>query len=232
MTELAPNENKNLVIEVDGARYLRMPIKTHVVTPEDDIGDVAKKYALPHIQKGDILFVSEKCTAASQRRAIPVDEIHPRNLAVILSDHVTKTPIGIGLGMPVTMEMAIQEVGTPRILLATVAGAVGRLFRKKGWFYVVAGRKAATIDGPADYVIPPYNRCVVLSPAEPDKTARGISKKIGIEAAIVDINDFGGEVMGASSDKVDREFIIKVLKDNPLGQTRQQTPMGLIRKIS
>ncbi len=230
MTDISPNQDKKLIIEVDGISYERIPIKTHVVTPDDDIADVAKKYASPHIKEGDILFVSEKCTAASQKRAIPVEEIHPRKLAVTLSKYVTKTPIGIGLGMPVTMEMAIQEVGTPRILLAAVAGAVGRVFRRKGWFYVVAGRKAATIDGPADYVIPPYNGCVVLSPAEPDKTAKSISEKTGIEACIVDINDFNGEVMGRSSTKIDKTFIIKVLKDNPLGQTRQQTPMGLIRK--
>ncbi len=193
MTDISPNQDKKLIIEVDGISYERIPIKTHVVTPDDDIADVAKKYASPHIKEGDILFVSEKCTAASQKRAIPVEEIHPRKLAA-------------------------------------VAGAVGRVFRRKGWFYVVAGRKAATIDGPADYVIPPYNGCVVLSPAEPDKTAKSISEKTGIEACIVDINDFNGEVMGRSSTKIDKTFIIKVLKDNPLGQTRQQTPMGLIRK--
>ena len=58
MTDISPNQDKKLIIEVDGISYERIPIKTHVVTPDDDIADVAKKYASPHIKEGDILFVS------------------------------------------------------------------------------------------------------------------------------------------------------------------------------
>jgi hypothetical protein len=35
--------------------------------------------------------------------------------------------------------------------------------------------------------------------------------------------------MGASSQAIDRALMTRVLKDNPLGQSKQQTPMGIIR---
>ena len=41
MAELTSNEGKDLSIEVDGIRYDRLPVHTHVVTDEDDICDVA-----------------------------------------------------------------------------------------------------------------------------------------------------------------------------------------------
>ena len=49
------NENKKLIIEVDGNEYERYPIKTHVITDADDICDVAEKYAKDVMQEGDIL---------------------------------------------------------------------------------------------------------------------------------------------------------------------------------
>lgn len=122
-------------------RYQRLPIKTHLITDKDNILDVAEKYGKPVLSKpGDVLFISEKCVACTQRRAIPLADIKPRKLAYKLSAHVTKTPHGIGLGMPETMEMALREVGSLRILFAAAISVIGKkIFRKKGWFYAVAG---------------------------------------------------------------------------------------------
>lgn len=149
--ELHPNAGKNDIIEVDGVRYQRLPIKTHLITDKDNILDVAEKYGKPVLSKpGDVLFISEKCVACTQRRAIPLADIKPRKLAYKLSAHVTKTPHGIGLGMPETMEMALREVGSLRILFAAAISVIGKkIFRKKGWFYAVAGYRARSIDGRA-----------------------------------------------------------------------------------
>ena len=40
--ELTPNEGKSVIIEVDGVRYERLPIKTHLITDKDNIVDVAQ----------------------------------------------------------------------------------------------------------------------------------------------------------------------------------------------
>lgn len=232
MSELMPNEKKNQNIEVDGKVYARFPIKTHVVTAEDQIADVAEKYAGEHMQDGDILFISEKCVACTQRRAIPMSEIHPRPLAKFLTKFVYKSPYGIGLGIPETMEMAIRECGAPRLLFAAFISAIGKLFRRRGWFYKIAGYRAESIDGPTPNTIPPYNTCVVLGPEDPDRVAKEIAKRIGQRVAIVDVNDLSGKILGISHEDMDREYIARILKDNPLGQSAQQTPMGIIREVA
>ena len=232
--ELKPNEGKNAIIEVDGQQYERLPIRTHLITDKDDIIDVAEKYGSPVLsQPGDVLFISEKIVACCQGRAIPLKDIKPRKLAYWLSDRVTKTPHGIGLGMPETMECALREVGVLRILFAAAVSVIGKkIFHKKGWFYDVAGYRARSIDGPCHNTIPPYNQYVVLGPLKPEKVAMSIKEKIGYDVCIVDINDLEGLILGASDKKLDKKLFARILKDNPLGQDDQQTPMGVIRKVN
>ena len=224
------NPGKNLVRNVDGVDYLRIPVKTHLITKEDDMVDVVLKYPQPQMQEGDILFISEKAVACTQSRAIPMEDIKPRKLAVTLSRYVTKTPAGIGLGIPETMEMALQECGTPRILFAAFCSVIGKLLGKKGWFYIVAGPKARGIDGPTDGTIPPYDHYVVLTPADPMGTSKKLAKALGHPVAIVDINDLGANILGYSEGQGGMDFLAKALGDNPLGQGTECTPMGILRK--
>ena len=231
--ELTPNEGKKVIIEVVGVKYERLPIKTHLITDKDNIVDVAKQYGSPVLsQPGDVLFITEKIVACTQGRAIPLKDIKPRKLAYFLSNYVTKTPHGIGLGMPETMEYALRECGVLRILFAAAVSVIGKkIFKKKGWFYAVAGYRAESIDGPTKNTIPPYNECVVLGPLEPDKVAKEIKDAIGYDVLVTDINDLAGRILGASSKEIDKKLYARILKDNPLGQDRQQTPMGIIRKL-
>ena len=232
MEDYKVNDGKQAVIEVSGGKYIRLPIKTHLITDEDNIVEVAKQYGSPVLKDSDdVLFISEKCVACTQGRAIPLDDIHPRKLAKFLSRFVTKTPAGIGLGMPETMECALVECGTPRILFAAGISAVGKVFKRKGWFYDVAGYKAKSIDGPTPNTIPPYNKCVVLGPIDPDGVAKKITSAIGYTTLIVDINDLDGAILGAPNDSIDRDLYTRILKDNPLGQDCESTPMGVIRKV-
>ena len=224
------NPDKKEVIEVDGQKYSRFAIKTHVITDQDNMVEVVKKYAQPLLQPGDTLFITEKAVACTQHRAIHVDDIHPRWLARFLVKFVYKNPYGIGLSMPCTMEMAIQECGTIRILFAAAISAIGKLFGKRGWFYNIAGYKARSIDGPSKYNIPPYNNYVVLGPDKPDETAAEISQAIGgFPVAITDINDLEGQILGTSSKDMNRKKLVAILKDNPLGQSNESTPLGIIR---
>lgn len=222
-------KEKKPIIEYNGKKYVRIPVKTHVITKEDNIVDVVKKYAQETVKEKDIVFISEKAVAITQGRAYPMSEIKPRPLARFLSRYVTKTPSGIGLGIPETMEMALRECGVLRILFAAAVSFLGKLIGRKGDFYRVAGYKASSIDGPTPNTLPPYNRYVVLGPAEPDRVAREISESIKAEVAIVDINDLGGNILGTSKPTMDRSALVSILRDNPLGQSSEQTPMGIIR---
>lgn len=225
------NEGKTLDKTVDGVRYLRIPIKTRVIFAEDDLQEVVSQYSGELLEDGDILFVTEKIVAITQGRSYPVDSIESRPLAVLLSKYVTKTSHGIGLGIPETMEMALRECGTPRILFAAVVAAVTKLVGRRGDFYRIAGSKARGIDGPTALTIPPYNSQVVLVPEHPERVASELRSALGknIEVAIVDINDFGGNVLGSTLDKSGDRRIAAILGDNPLGQKSQSTPLGIIR---
>ena len=140
---------------------------------------------------------------------------------------------GIGLGMPETMEMALRECGTPRILFAAAVSAVTKLFGRRGDFYRIAGDKARAIDGPTDGTIPPYDRAVVLGPTEPDAVAERLKALLGTPGAVavVDINDIGGNILGSTLDRAGEAQLVRILSDNPLGQGRQSTPMGIIRRV-
>lgn len=229
--EKTKKREKQPVIEYNNKKYLRIPVKTHVILREDNIIDVVKKYTEEVIKDNDIVFISEKAVAITQGRAFPLDEIKPRPLARFLSKYVTKTPVGIGLGIPETMEMALRECGVLKILFAAAVSFITKLFGRRGDFYRIAGYKASSIDGPTPNTLPPYNRYVVLGPNEPDEVAYEISESIKAEVAIVDMNDLGGSILGTSNKSMDRKMLLGVLRDNPLGQCSEQTPIGIIRLL-
>ncbi len=223
---------KQPLIEVDKQFYLRIPVKTHVLTKDDNIIDAVQKYVTPILQEGDIVFISEKATAITQGRAIKLKDIKPRFLATFLSRYVKKVSYGIGLGMPETMEMAFREVGTLRILFAAIVSVIGKIFGRSGDFYRIAGRKVAMIDGPTPYTLPPYNQYVVLGPENSNQLANEMAQRINAVCAIVDVNDIGSEVISVSDNSTLTKLEIScILKDNPLGQGSQQTPIGIIRSL-
>lgn len=225
------NEHKQKRIEVSGRSYDRFALRTPVITERDDLDTLLSQAVAPQLEKEDLVFMSEKMVACTQGRAIPLAVIVPGRLAQLLSHFVTKTPRGIGLGMPETMQMAIEECGVLRILLAAAAGMIGKLLGQKGWFYYVAGRKAAAIDGPCDYTLPPYNHYVVLGPEDPQRTAAHCALLLGHPVAIVDINDYGAEILGVWPESIDRRMLAEILSDNPLGQSDQCTPIGILRRV-
>ncbi len=223
---------KNAEIILGEEKYLRIPVKTHVILRDDILLDIIDNYAKDLLEEGDLLFITEKIVAITQGRAIKLTDIKPGPLARFLAYFVTKTPVGIGLGMPETMQMALEECGRGKILYAAAASALTKPFGKKGVFYEIAGYKASSIDGPTPNTLPPYNQYVVLGPDRPDQVAQEVSQHLqGIKVAVVDINDLSGTVLGISHKDMDRDKIAKILRDNPLGQDHEQTPLGIIRKI-
>ena len=229
---MEPNSGKKLEIVVDGVAWQRLPVRTHVINKEDDITEVIKRYASPHLQSGDILFISERIVAISQGRAYPIKDIHPSWLAKALVKFVHKSPYGIGLGSPWTMELAIREAGAARMLVAAFAAAVTKPFGMKGVFYHVAGNNVNAIDGPCDYTLPPYNDYAKLGPAKPMKVAKELGGIIGCDVVIIDANDLGAAVLGKSNTAIRDAFCKAVFKDNPLGQSTQQTPICIVRKVA
>lgn len=226
-----PNPGKTLRVEVDENVYERIPIRTHVITNQDTINNVCVKYAKEKIEDNDVLFISERVVAITQGRAFKIEDIKTTWLAKTLSSYVHRSPHGIGLGSEYTMQLAIQEVGAFRILFAAAISALGKIFGLKGLFYYVVGNNINAIDGPCAYTLPPYNRFAKLAPLRPNQVASDLSEQLGSGVVIIDANDLGVNVLGKSSSEISRKFCEKVFRDNPLGQSTQQTPLCIVRKV-
>jgi F420-0:gamma-glutamyl ligase-like protein len=238
-----PNRGHHIFQRSDNATIARVPLHSRLIGAGDSLIDallesldkLAARGVKP--QDGDVILCSEKALSISQRRAFPVDEIQISKLAAVLSRFVTKVPTGIGLGHPATMQLAINEVGIRRILLGAMAAAVTRPFGKRGVFYDITGRRAKAIDGPSKHNLPPYDKWASMAPDDCEGESRRIATAVGerfgckVGAAIIDANDLHAEVFATTPD-VTPEFVLSAVADNPLGQSDQQTPFGLVRKVT
>ena len=226
-----PNEGRELHAALGSLVYARLPVRTHLVTASDDAVEVVRRYVGELGEDVRLVAVSERMVAITQGRSYPIRDIQAGRLARLLERFVTRPGYGIGLGSAETMELAIREVGAPRILLAAALSAVTKPFGIHGVFYRVAGPQAKAIDGPTSYTIPPYNEAATLGPKDPDGAARRLAAELGVPIAIIDANDAGCAVLGASPG-VDRRFVERIFADNPLGQAREQTPICVVREVA
>ena len=208
--------------------YRRWVVRTPLVKTGDRLGYIVADSVAPGVRADDIVAVSEKVVAITQGRSVLLSTVKPGCLALFLSRHVRQLGYGMGLHRAETMEMALREAGWPRIVMAAGVAAVTRAMGRRGDFYRIAGRRVAAIDGPGPTTIPPYDRYIVLAPDDPDAVARALARRIGCGVAVVDVNDVGSEVLGASPG-VDPECVRRLLDDNPMGQGDEQTPLVVLR---
>lgn len=205
-----------------------IPIRTHLITNKDNIIDVVKKYTSLIAEPGDIIVIAESPVAIAQGRAVLSSSVKSGLLARFLS----KLPHKDGsLATPQAMQLAINEVGRFKIIMGAIAAGFGKIFGRKGDFYRVAGRELAKIDDIAG-TLPPYDRYIVLSPENPKQITDMIYKETGITTAIVDINDIKCVDILAISGKVSPSLIVETLRNNPLGNDDQQTPLVVLKKVN
>lgn len=215
---------------IDGRSYERVPIRTAILTRADDIVAVADESTRKARHPGDVIVVSEKVVAVTQDRAVSEKDLKIGLLARLLWRFVKKSPYGVGLRRPSSMQCAINECGAPRILAATVVGALGKLVGRSGDFYRVAGVQAATIDAAGTSPLQPD--CVILGPKDPEGVARRIEAATGCRAAVMDINDIGGSWVLGASPGLDRKRLEAIMNDNPCGQKDEQTPICMVRGMT
>jgi len=225
------NEGRVLHASLQGSVFARHPVRTHLVTSDDDAIEVVSRYAQPLDDTVALVAVSERMVAITQGRSHRMVDIRPGRLARFLVRFVTRPGYGIGLGTAETMQLAIDEVGTPRILLAAAVSGLTKPFGIHGLFYRIAGPQAAAIDGPTSYTIAPYNQAATLGPKDPDRVARSMAAALGRPVAIIDANDAGCNVLGVSPG-VDRRWVAGLFADNPLGQASEQTPICVVRSVA
>lgn len=247
------NPGKELDIVSAGQTFRRYPLQTEVFARNTALepavtGYVERFFAglslAPEEARSAVegrpwyVLVSEKIVAITQGRSFPVWDIEVSPAARVLSKFVTRTPAGIGLGSPWSMQIAINEVGLPLIVKAAAASVVGKFQGKNGVFYDVVGHNINAIDGATPYSLGAASNSVKLAPKDPDGVARAISAAVRAAlpadatatfggTAIMDANDLGVVVMGHDT-ALPKETIAGMFKDNPQGQGSQATPMSLV----
>ena len=225
--EFFANEGKSVEIEVNGKKYLRHAIKTRFVKQGENYIDIFKEYVSPIYEEGDIVSSSEKIIALCQNRIVKREDVKIGFWAKFLSKFASKTTVG----ETIKMQYAIDTVGLPRVLWASIASAVTKLFGKRGVFYKIVGQEVSGLDGFYDHVWKEYGDIGIKIPENPSRVCDEIKEKLGMSCMIVDANDLGQEVLGHSSDITLTEEELKgLIRDNPSGQGKELTPLILIRE--
>lgn len=226
-----PNLNKNLVIKVRDKFFLRYPIKTHLITKDDQLPEIIKKYVLQDLQSGDIVVMSERMVAITQGRLIHESEIKAGWLAKFLIKFIKKWPNDPGFRNAKKMQVVINMVGVWRVLLAAIVSALTKPFGIRGLFYIICGHNVSEIDGFASGTIPPYDQYAVLGPENPDLVCNNLAKEFGKAFAIVDANNIDVAVLGASNNlPITKQELRLAFIDNPIGQGLEQTPICIVRE--
>lgn len=229
--EFTMNKGKKVEIEVNGVKYLRHAIKTRFIKQGESYVDVFKEYVSPIYEEGDIVSSSEKIIALCQNRIVKREDIKIGFWAKFLSKFASHPDTGVGVGETIKMQYAIDTVGLPRVLWASIASAVTKLFGKRGVFYKIVGQEVSGLDGFYDHVWKEYGDIGIQMPENPTGVCNEIKEKLGISMMIVDANDLGQEILGHSSDiTLSEEELKELIKDNPSGQGQELTPIILIRK--
>ena len=224
------NEGKNIEIEVNGKIYQRMAIKTHFVKQGESYIDIMKNYVLPNYKAGDFISISEKIIALCQNRIVKREDIKIGFWAKFLSKFASHPDTGVGVGETIKMQYAIDKVGLLKVLWASLASAITKLFGKKGVFYEIVGEEVSGLDGFYDHVWAEYRDIGIEMPENPNGVCNEIKEKLGISAMIVDANDLGQEILGCSDDLKERNDLKEFIKDNPAGQGNECTPIILMHE--
>jgi hypothetical protein len=234
--EFTANPGKQLAIDVDGVSYLRLPVRTRLITMHDtNIMPLLEEYVGPYLKDGDTLYISEKALTVTQGRVIDMSDIKPTRLAHFLARKVgngygSNDFRGFGHGTALAMQLFLEEAGYPRILFAAAVSALTRPLGIRGLFYRICGKRAKSIDCPMSFLILEYAHSAKLAPQDPDGAARHIKQRFGCETVILDANYRGAFSLGKSSRSITESFIGKLFKDNPLGQSDEMTPFAIVRK--
>ena len=217
----------------DGVRYQRYAIQTHFIEVGENQAELVRRYVLPLSQPGDVLAFGAKVMAMCTGNVRTKDQCQPGFWAKLLAPRASETTAGIGMHDPHKLQLAINMVGAPRVVLAAAVSAVTKPFGIKGLFYKIVGKGVAGIDG--FYYRSSFDRYKDLALINNENAAElcdALERDTGIPVVLMDANDIDQNQLGKCADfPLTDEQIQDALKDNPSGQGGELTPFILIRPI-
>ena len=218
----------------DGREYDRYAIHTHFIEVGEDQAELVRRYVLPISREGDVLSFGAKVMAMCTRNVYTKDQVKPGFWAKLLSPHASETVAGIGMHEPYKLQLAIDMVGAPRVVFASLVSAVTKPFGVKGLFYKIVGKGVAGIDG--FYYRSSFDRykdLALVNNENAQELCDELKEKTGIPVVLMDANDIDQNQLGKCSGfPLTDEQIQDAMKDNPSGQGDELTPLILIRPVN
>lgn len=205
-----------------------IPVPTRILTEKDDIIDAVEGYVKDKITENDVVSVAESVVAITQSRFIRPEDLQISKLALFCCRFI---PDYGSLASPHGMQSLMDVEGKWRVFFALVLGFFAKMFGKNGCFYKWGGKQTALIDDVTG-TMPPYDKCIVYGPAEPNKVVAKIKERLGcFGAAIVDVNDLKRSRIVGITPGVEGEKVANLLIDNPSGNASQKTPILIIKNF-
>ena len=207
------------------AGIVAVPVRTRLVHPGDDLADVIAKAVDGIARPGDVLAISETAVAIAQGQSVLAEYVRPSKLAYYLSQRAGALAT---VSQPESLQIVIDQVGSWKVLYASVMNVVGRFIGRRGMFYEILGEAITAIDGYTG-TLPPFERAIVFAPQNPDAFAQSVFDRTGVACVVVDANDLEkAKVLGASNG-VSRTNVEYALLANPHGNGDEQTPIVVLK---
>ncbi len=230
----------NIFTDYGSISCLRTPIIERESQLVEYLLEGLRRFRDVYNEQPELVAISESVVAIAQGRAFKVYEVKTTAISETLTGFFHEDS---SMSSPYAFQVVLREVGFLRILLGIWGGMLGKLFRQRGWFYVLAGRQAASVDD-CGGTTPPFDKSVVLSPRDPSFFAKRLKEKLierdkelsSIHLAVVDVNDLGAVDLLGTSDisnwKLHEVALKKLLRKNPQGNEDERRPIVLIPKAT
>lgn len=217
----------------DGRKYDRFAIQTHFVEVGESQHALVEKYVRPLYKEGDVLSFGAKVMCMCVKSVKTREEVKPGFWANFLWRFAGINHTGVGMHEPYKLQLVIDMVGLPRVLLAVVCSALTKPFGVKGVFYRVCGQGVGGIDGfytRSSFEL--YRQMALINPENADELCETLSLETGMPVVLMDANDLQRDQLGKSSDMPLTDAQLQdALHDNPSGQGDELTPLILIRPL-
>lgn len=205
-----------------------VPVKTRILTDKDNIVDIIAEYADGMVGPDDIICSAESVVAITQRRYTRPEELTPSWQARVMRRFV---PAEGSMASLYGMQAAMELEGEWKMLFCFILGFAAKLIGKNGVFYKLCRQASLTDD--VTGTMPPFDKCIVYGPANPDGVAEKIKRRMGCYGAVVaDVNDLKRSAILGHSHGLDPQEIAQILIDNPFGNASQKTPIVIIKNYA
>ena len=207
-------------------KYKTIAVKTEILGIFDEPVKTVSNYCKDIVKKGDYLIIGETPLAIMQGRYINPINIRYSFFAKLLCYFFHPTS---SLATACGMQILINNIGITRIIYALTVGIIFKSFGIKGIFYRLTGKESALIDDISGTTFP-YDKSIVQGPINTKRFCEDVSKILGVDVAIADVNDLGKVKILETSNNSNIKILERNLKTNPAGNDDQKTPIVIIRK--